>query len=137
MSFQNNHYKTVLFVFEDAAEIDYISEAFVSNECRIIKAADLKSLFESLEKFNVDLVIAEEKLAGIPLTQLLPFVRTRFPELKIIITTRDYSPEKELSLRPHKVLYIMPFPINRELLVSIAEKGLKIDARTLSLAAAI
>jgi len=137
MASVKNHHKTVLFVFDDSSEIDCMSDAFASNECRVIKAADLKSLFESLEKFKVDLVIAEEKFRGIPLTQILPFLRTRFPELKIIIATRGYSPENELTLRPYKVLYIMPFPINIELLVSIVEKGLKLDVRSLPMASAV
>jgi len=38
---------------------------------------------------------------------------------------KNYSPELELTLRQYNILYVMRWPINGELFMSVVEKGLK------------
>lgn len=126
MIYQKRDVRSVLLAVDKSADRDVISGILLSKGYRVIKAENLLSIIESLENYQVHLLISDFELPEISMNNFLPFLRKRYPDLKVIITMKDYSPEKELSLRPYKILYVFTWPIKVEILKSIVEKGLEI-----------
>ena len=122
----SNQTKTVLVAFQNSSEIDSISRILDSEHYRIIQASNFLSLIESFERYRIHLIISEVDLPGISMITLLPFLRKRHPDLKVIVAMKDYSPEKELILRPYKILYVLTWPLNAALLKSLVSRGLEI-----------
>jgi len=127
MSYKKSDVKSVLLAVDNLAYRDMISGILQSKGYRVIKANNLLSVIESLENYQIHLLISEVELPEISMINFLPFLRKRYPDLKVIITMKDYSPETELSLRPYKILYVFTWPIEIEILKSVVEKGLKIQ----------
>jgi len=117
--------KTILLAFPNVSDIDYLTRLLSSHEYRIIRANSFLTLIEALDRFKVHLLIADVKLADISMAAFLPFLRKRFSDIKVIIAMKNYSPELELTLRQYNILYVMRWPINGELFMSVVEKGLK------------
>ena len=122
---QNKNNKTILLAFRRTSDLDSLSEVLSSDSYRIIKAKNFLTLINSLERYHIHLIISEVKLPGISMAAFLPFLRRRYSDIKVIIVMKEYSPRMELSLRPYKILYVMPWPVSRELLKSLVEKGLE------------
>jgi len=123
---RNRHFtKTVLVVFKEDSDRDYLTEVLSQDGYRIIKATSLLSLFDSLDRYIIHLIISEVNLPGISMDAFLPFLRQRYEDIKVIITMKNYSSQMELSLRPYNILYVMPWPVSRELLKSVVAKGLE------------
>lgn len=117
--------KTILLAFQKDFNTDCISKILSSEGYRLIRVNNFLSLIDSLERFRIHLIISEVKLPGISMSAFIPFFRKRYPEIKVIIVMKEYSPLIELSLRPYKLLYIMPWPVSSTLLKSIVAKGLE------------
>lgn len=123
---RNRHFtKTVLVVFKEDSDRDYLTGVLSQDGYRIIKATSLLSLFDSLDRYIIHLIISEVNLPGISMDAFLPFLRQRYEDIKVIITMKNYSSQMELSLRPYNILYVMPWPVSRELLKSVVAKGLE------------
>jgi len=122
---QNKNNKTILLAFRRTSDLDSLSEVLSSDGYRIIKAKNFLTLINSLERYRIHLIISEVKLPGISMAAFLPFLRRHYSYIKVIIVMKEYSPRIELSLRPYKILYVMPWPVSRELLKSLVEKGLE------------
>jgi DNA-binding NtrC family response regulator len=75
------------------------------------------------------LLISDAECPDIATDELLSYLRNKYFDIKIIITTREYSPELELRLRPFKLLYVMACPVNVELLQSIVARGLESEKK--------
>ncbi len=115
--------KTVLLAFPNTSDMDYLTRLLSSHEYRIIRADSFITLIEALDRFKVHLLISDVKLADISMAAFLPFLRKRFSDIKVIIAMKNYSPELELTLRQYNILYVMRWPINGELFISVVEKG--------------
>jgi len=115
--------KTVLLAFPNVSDIDYLTRLLSSHEYRIIRANNFLTLIEALDRFKVHLLISEVELADISMDTFLPFLRKRFSDIKVIIAMKNYSPELELTLRQYNILYVMRWPINGELFMSVVQKG--------------
>ena len=126
MIYQKRDVRSVLLAVYNSVDRDMISGILLSKGYRVIKADNLLSVIESLENYRVHLLISDFELPEISMNNFLPFLRKRYPDLKVIITMKNYSPEKELSLRLYKILYVFTWPINIEILKSVVEKGLEI-----------
>ena len=117
--------KTILLTFRKDFSTDFISDILSSEGYRLIRANNFLSLIDSLERFHIHLIISEAKLPCISMSAFIPFLRKRYPDIKVIIVMKEYSPLIELSLRPHKLLYIMSWPVSNTLLKSVVAKGLE------------
>ena len=122
---QNKNNKTILLAFRRTSDLDSLSEVLSSDGYRIIKAKNFLTLINSLERYRIHLIISEVKLPGISMAAFLPFLRGRDSDIKVIIVMKEYSPRMELSLRQYNILYVIPWPVSRELLKSLVEKGLE------------
>lgn len=125
MIYHNIERKTVLAAFRRNSDMKYLQDVLSTDGYRILKASDFVSLIESLNRYRIHLIISEVKLPGISMTNFLPFLRQRYMDIKVIIVMKNYSPRIELLLRSHKILYVMPWPVSRELLRSVISNGLE------------
>ena len=119
--------KTILVASTSSSDTYELCEALLSDRYRLLCAEGLFSLISSLDRYSVDMLVVDAELPGVSMTDFLPFIRERYGEIKIILTRKEYSAELELALRPHKILYMLTFPVNRELLRSIVKRGLALD----------
>lgn len=117
--------KTILLAFQSYSDMNYLSEVLSSDCYRIIRAGNFLSLIDALDHYRIHLIISEVNIPGISMINFLPFLRKRYSNIKVIIAMKDYSPRLELSLRQYNILYVIPWPVSRELLKSLVEKGLE------------
>ena len=123
--FYHKNNKTVLLAFKEISDIDYCTEALSSTGYRMLRASDFMSLIESLVQYRIDLIISEEELHGISMDHFIPFLHKYYADIKLIITMKNDSPLIELKIRQYNVLYVAKWPVNQEILKSVAEKGLE------------
>jgi DNA-binding NtrC family response regulator len=117
--------KTILLRIQSEEERERLCSILSYDDYRVLIADNLLTLIEYLNNFRIDLLISEAEYPDIAMDELLSYLRRKYFDIKIIITTRKYSPELELRLRPFKLLYIMAWPVNIELLQSIIARGLE------------
>ena len=122
-----NETKTVLIFFHDNSEIDNLSDILFSDGYRIIRAGNVLELMEALERYHIHLVISEDDFPEISTSTFLPYLRKRYPDLKVIVIMKNYSSTKELNLRTFKITYCMTWPVNENLLKSVVEKVIAVD----------
>ena len=128
--------KTILLRIQNSEERHRLYEIFSYNDYRVLVADNLLTLVEYLNNYNIDLLISDAECPDIATDELLSYLRNKYFDIKIIITTREYSPELELRLRPYKLLYIMAWPVNVDLLQSIVARGLEAEKRAMVYAGA-
>ena len=128
--------KTILLRIQNAEERDRLYDIFSYNDYRVLIADNLLTLIEYLNDYRINLLISDAECPDIATDELLSYLRSKYFDIKIIITTREYSPELELRLRPFKLLYIMACPVNIELLQSIVARGLETEKTALVYAGA-
>ena len=126
-----NKRKTILAAFQNSSEMESILNPLQSEGYRILKADSFLRFFTALERYEIDLIIAEVELPGISIAALLPFLNQKYPLLKTIVVMKHYSSQLELDLRSHNVLYVMSWPVNGDLLISIVAKGLEHRVKSL------
>ena len=119
--------KSILLGFQSSEERERLINTLTYEDYRVFDAENLLSLLENLNNYRIDMLITEADFPGIAMTDLLSYLRRKYFDLKVIITTREYSPEIELKLRPFKILYIMAWPVNERLLQSIVARGLEVE----------
>ncbi|MGQ9614970.1 MAG: hypothetical protein ACUVWJ_01045 [Spirochaetota bacterium] len=119
--------KTILLAIHRPEDRESILKVLSPAEYRIILAEDLISLFDFFQQHRIDLLIAESDFPGVSMCDFLSFLRYRYGEIKVIIAMKEYSVDRELLLRQHKILYVMRWPLNGELLNSIVMRGLGIE----------
>ncbi len=117
--------KTVLLALNDDTETDFLKGMLARDGYRVFKAGNFLSLINKFERFNIHVLISDVDLPGFSMIAFLPFLRERYEEVKVIIIMKEYSPEVERALRPYKVMYVMPHPVNGDLLKSVLSYGLK------------
>jgi DNA-binding NtrC family response regulator len=117
--------KTVLLAFADRNVAGYFEDILTGEGYRVLKAGTLVGVVDALDRYRVDMLIAGDRLPGVSMTALLPLIRDRHEEVKVIIAMKRYSPQLELCLRPHKILYVMPWPVSGELVRSVVSKGIR------------
>jgi hypothetical protein len=127
MSFFKEKKKTILLAFGTSSDALTLCEVFPPENFRLLCVDNILSLINSLERYFVDLLIVESDLTWIPMSSFLPFLRDRHGELKVIVAMKEYSAKLERSLRPHKILYVMTWPLNQQLLQSVVERGLSLN----------
>jgi len=118
--------KSILLGIQSPDERKRLIRSLTYEDYRVFGAENLLSLLETLNNYRIDMLISEADFPGIPMTDLLSYLRSKYFDLKVILTTREYSPEIELKLRPFKILYIMAWPVNEQLLQSIVARGLEV-----------
>jgi len=128
--------KTIVLRIQNAEDRERMYDIFSYNDYRVLIADNLLTLVEYLNNYRIDLLISDADCPDIATDELLSYLRSKYFDIKIIITTREYSPELELRLRPFKLLYIMACPVNVELLQSIVARGLEAEKTALVYAAA-
>ena len=126
--------KTILLRIQNSDDRERLYSILSYDDYRVLIADNLLSLIEYLNNFRIDLLISEAEFPDIAMDELLSYLRRKYFDIKIIITTREYSPELELRLRPFKLLYIMAWPVNVELLQLIVARGLEAERATVACA---
>lgn len=127
MSSRNDKKKTILLAFSTQADALALCDVFPPENYRLLCADNVLTLINSLERYFVDLLMVEADLSGISMSAFLPFLRDRHGDLKVIVAMKEYSAKLERSLRPHKILYMLTWPLNSELLQSVVERGLSLN----------
>ena len=128
--------KTILLRIQNSEDRERLYSILTYDDYRVLVADNLLSLIEYLNNFRVDMLISEAEFPDIAMDELLSYLRRKYFDIKIIITTREYSPELELRLRPFKLLYIMAWPVNVELLQLIVTRGLEAERAAIACAGA-
>jgi DNA-binding NtrC family response regulator len=123
----NTAIKTIVLRIQNIDERERLYDIFSYDDYRVLIADNLLMLIEYLNNYRIDLLISDAEWSDIAPDDLLSYLRNKYFDIKIIITTREYSPELELRLRPYKLLYIMSCPVNVELLQSIVARGLEAE----------
>ena len=124
MKARSDKKKTILLAFGSQSDTLALCDVFPPESYRLLRADTVLSLINSLERYVVDLLIVEADLTGISSSVFFPFLRERYGGLKVIVAMKEYSAKLERSMRPHKILYVMTWPLNPALLQSIVERGL-------------
>ena len=119
--------KTILLRIQNPEERERLYNIFSYDDYRVLIADNLLTLIDYFNDYRIDLLISDAECPDIATDELLSYLRSKYFDIKIIITTREYSPELELRLRPFKLLYIMACPVNVKLLQSIVTRGLETD----------
>lgn len=127
MKSRNDKKKTILLAFGAPSDALAFRDVFPHESYRLLCADNVLSLINSLERYIIDLLIVEADLTGISAAAFFPFLRERYDSLKVIVAMKEYSAKLERSMRPHKILYVMTWPLNPALLQSIVERGLAFD----------
>ena len=117
--------KTVLLALNDDRETDFLKGVLARDGYRVLQAGNFLSLINKFERYKINVLISEVDLPGISMIAFLPFMRERYEEVKVIIIMKEYSQQVERDLRPYKVMYVMPHPVNEDLLKSVLSYGLK------------
>lgn len=128
--------KTILLRIQNSEDRERLYSFLSYDDYRVLIADNLLTLIEYLNNCRIDLFISEAECPDIAMDELLSYLRKKYFDIKIIITTREYSPELELKLRPFKLLYIMAWPVNVELLQSIVARGLETESAAVACAGA-
>ena len=128
--------KTILLRIQNSENRERLYSFLNYDDYRVLIADILLTLIEYLNNCLIDLLISEAECPDIAMDELLSYLRKKYFDIKIIITTREYSPELELKLRPFKLLYIMALPVNFELLQSIIARGLETESAAVACAGA-
>lgn len=126
--------KTILLRIQNSDDRERLYSILSYDDYRVLIADNLLSLIEYLNNYRIDMLISEAECPDITMDELLSYLRRKYFDIKIIITTREYSPELELRLRPFKLLYIMAWPVNVELLQLIVARGLEAERATVACA---
>jgi DNA-binding NtrC family response regulator len=126
--------KTILLRIQNSENRERLYSILTYDNYRVLVADNLLSLIEYLNNYRIDMLISEAEFPDITMDELLSYLRRKYFDIKIIITTREYSPELELRLRPFKLLYIMAWPVNVELLQSIVARGLEVERAAIACA---
>lgn len=127
MADSTNERKTVLVFFHDNSESAHLSEMLFLDGYRIMSAGNVLEMMEALERYNIHLVISEDNFPEISTSTFLPYLRKRYPDLKLIVIMKNYSSTNELNLRTLKITHCMPWPVNENLLKSVVAKVLAIQ----------
>jgi len=117
--------KTVLLALNDDTETEFLKGMLARDGYRVLKADNFLSLINKFERYNIHVLISDVNLPGFSMVAFLPFMRERYEGVKVIIIMKEYSPNVERVLRPYKVMYVMPHPLNGDLLKSVLSYGLK------------
>jgi DNA-binding NtrC family response regulator len=128
--------KTILLRIQNSEDRKRLYSILTYDDYRVLVADNLLSLIEYLNNYRIDMLISEAEFPDIAMDELLSYLRRKYFDIKIIITTREYSPDLELRLRPFKLLYIMAWPVNVELLQSIVARGLEAERAAVTCASA-
>lgn len=72
---------------------------------RVQKTAWLNEVFHSLQREKIDVLILDVKMPEMKGHEAIPFIRGIAPNLPIIVTTDENSPELELQVRHQGVFY--------------------------------
>lgn len=125
MDIRGTEQQTVLLAFKDRSVLAYFTEVLSREGYRVLTADSLVTLMRALDRYKVDLLISGDRLPGVSITALLPLLRERYADIKVIVAMRRYSPQIELLMRQHKVLYVFPLPVSEELVRSVVSQGIK------------
>ncbi len=106
-------------------ETEYMKKMLTRDGYRVLRACNFLSLINKFERYNINALISDLDLPAFSMIAFLPFLREKYEDVKIIIIMKKYSPEVERALRPYKVMYVMPHPLNGNLLKSVISYGLK------------
>jgi len=120
--------KTILVAFSSSSDSCVLCEALYSEKCRLLRADNILSLINTLERHIVDMLIVDAEMPCVSMSHFLPFLRERYGEMKVIVAMKDYSAQQEVNVRTHKILYVLNWPINPGLLQSVVERGLSLDS---------
>ncbi len=72
---------------------------------RVQKTTWLNEVFHSLQQEKIDVLILDVKMPEMKGYEAIPFIRGMAPNLPIIMTTDENSPELESQVRHHGVFY--------------------------------
>jgi DNA-binding NtrC family response regulator len=125
MNSRGTEQQTVLLAFKDRSVAAYFSRVLSGEGYRVLAADSLAALVGALERYRVDLLITGERLPGVSVTALLPLLRERYADIKVIVAMRRYSPRLELLLRQHKILYVFPLPVSEGLVRAVVSQGIR------------
>ena len=114
--------KTVIIAIDNPDQRRWCVETLIESGCRIFEATELIHIADLLYRYRINIIISNPDLKNVPLYELLPLLKRFYKDTKVIMFMKDYSPEKELILRLNGVSNTIPWPVSRELLVSLVNK---------------
>jgi DNA-binding NtrC family response regulator len=117
--------KTTLIADQSAYRRDILSTLLAFEDHRVIGVDNLLSLIDTLNNYRVDLLISHVDLPGIPMVDLIEYIRKKYFDIKIILLMREYSPELERILRPFKILFVGTWPVREALFRSVVARSLE------------
>jgi len=106
---------TVIAAFRNKRDQKHIEKVLSNGNIRVIGVGDVISLIDSLDQHRVNVVISEYTLGGVSALSFIPFIRKRYPGIKVIVVMRRYSPAKEIELRQKNVMYVMSWPVSTDI----------------------
>jgi DNA-binding NtrC family response regulator len=121
----NRDVKTTLIADQNTHRRDGLRTLLTFEDHRVIGVDNLLSLIDTLNNYHVDLLISDVNLPGIPMVDLIEYIRNKYFDIKIILLMREYSPELERRLRPFKILFVGTWPVQEALFRSVVARSLE------------
>jgi DNA-binding NtrC family response regulator len=89
----------------DKDSLEKTHNLFLKEGYRTEKAAGLNEVFNSLQREKIDVLILDVKMPEMKGYDAIPLIRGITPDLPIIMTTEENSPELEYQVRHQGVFY--------------------------------
>ena len=114
--------KSVIITIDDPEQSKWCINTLIEEGYRVFEETKLANIADILYQYDINTIISNPDIKNVPLTELIPLLKRYYRDTKIIVFMKDYSPEKELLLRLNGVSHTIPWPVSRELLLTIVNK---------------
>ena len=124
--------KTILVSAKNADIKDRLVHYFDNSGYRVLIVDNFAGLMETLESYNIDLIVAGLQMPGISIVDFIPYLRRKFRDLKVIVLMENYSSDVEIFLRGYNVSCTLQWPVQRRLFLSIVNRAVSREREMIS-----
>jgi DNA-binding NtrC family response regulator len=117
---------TVLIVDDDPKLLSGLSRLLAKRLFLVITAENAETALEILETHDVDVVVSDECMPGLPGTRFLAYVSELYPNIARILMTGNPTPVNCVrAIGPGSVYRFLVKPFDPEYLVRVVEQAVR------------
>lgn len=111
---------TILIADTEIERYANMTESLIGEGCRVIAARTALETIQNMEKYITDVAIVNTTLEDMNAVGLIPIIRGRFPDVKIIVVAEQNMAAHEKIVRPWGIVTFLLKPIDMNILEEIA-----------------
>jgi len=115
----------ILIVDRDNNTLDKLGQVLSSDNVFVHTAASGREAVKLCRSFRIDLAIIDMGLPDILGCDLVPELKEVCPNIRVILSSEDYSLDVEAKARRSGIIYYAQKPFNMDLLRAVVMKGLE------------